>query len=69
MHRFWRLDRDLALVGTSIRTLAEYLGHADPTFTLRTYTHLMPSSEARAREAVDTAFEHLADSSRTEAAR
>jgi integrase len=30
--------------GTSIRALAEYLGHTDPGFTLRVYTHLMPSS-------------------------
>ena len=40
----------------SIKALAEYLGHADPGFTLRTYTHLMPSSEDRARTAVDRAF-------------
>lgn len=32
----------------SIKALAEYLGHYDPGFTLRTYTHLMPSSQARA---------------------
>lgn len=31
----------------------EYLGHHDPGFTLRTYTHLMPSSETRTRAAVD----------------
>ncbi|WP_243716403.1 tyrosine-type recombinase/integrase [Actinomadura darangshiensis] len=30
--------------GVDIRALAEFLGHADPGFTLRTYTHLMPSS-------------------------
>ncbi|MDQ0716095.1 hypothetical protein QFZ55_005547 [Streptomyces luteogriseus] len=28
-----------------------------PGFTLRTYTHLMPGSEKRTREAVDRAFE------------
>jgi integrase len=39
--------------GESIRTVAEYLGHSDPGFTLRTYTHLIPASEARARKAVD----------------
>ena len=43
--------------GTSIRALADYLGHSDPGFTLRVYTHLMPSSEDRAREAVDLAFD------------
>lgn len=43
--------------GTSIRALADYLGHSDPGFTLRVYTHLMPTSEDRAREAVDLAFD------------
>lgn len=42
--------------GVSIRALASYLGHADPGFTLRTYTHLMPDSEDRARQVVDAAF-------------
>jgi integrase len=42
--------------GTSIRALADYLGHSDPGFTLRVYTHLMPSSEDRARQAVDNAL-------------
>lgn len=42
--------------GTSVRALAEYLGHADPGFTLRVYTHLRPTSESRARQAVDEAF-------------
>jgi hypothetical protein len=37
--------------GVSIRAVAEYLGHNDPGFTLRVYAHLMPSSDARAREA------------------
>jgi integrase len=39
--------------GESIKALSEYLGHADPGFTLRTYTHLMPSSAERTRRAVD----------------
>jgi integrase len=43
--------------GESIKALSEYLGHHDAGFTLRTYTHLMPSSERRTREAVDRAFE------------
>ncbi|MFF0290278.1 tyrosine-type recombinase/integrase [Streptomyces sp. NPDC005262] len=33
--------------GESIKALSEYLGHHDPGFTLRTCTHLMPSSETR----------------------
>lgn len=40
----------------SIKELATYLGHADPGFTLRVYTHLVPSSHHRARLAVDTVF-------------
>lgn len=42
--------------GESIRALADYLGHTDPGFTLRTYTHLMPASDDRARRAVEDAF-------------
>lgn len=42
--------------GESIKALSEYLGHHDPGFTLRTYTHLMPSSETRTRAAVDTVW-------------
>ncbi|MFF1308190.1 hypothetical protein [Streptomyces sp. NPDC058307] len=40
----------------SIKALSEYLGHSDPGFTLRTYTHLLPSRETRARKAIDDAF-------------
>ncbi|WP_328396670.1 site-specific integrase [Streptomyces sp. NBC_00390] len=43
--------------GENIKALSEYLGHHDPGFTLRTYTHLMPGSEKRTREAVNRAFE------------
>ncbi|TXS18277.1 tyrosine-type recombinase/integrase [Streptomyces sp. wa22] len=42
--------------GESIKALSEYLGHHDPGFTLRTYTHLMPASETRTRAAVDDVF-------------
>lgn len=42
--------------GESIRAVSEYLGHSDPGFTLRTYTHLIPSSSERTRDAVDAAF-------------
>ncbi len=34
--------------GVSINAVSECLGHADPRFTLRIYTHLMPSSEDKA---------------------
>lgn len=42
--------------GESIKALSEYIGHSDPGFTLRTYTHLMPSSAERTRRAVDAAL-------------
>lgn len=47
--------------GESIRALSQYLGHADPGFTLRTYTHLMPSSEGRTRKAVDSLYTAVPD--------
>jgi integrase len=43
--------------GESIKALSQYLGHSDPGFTLRVYTHLMPSSEGRTRRAVDKVYE------------
>lgn len=43
-------------VGENIKALSEYLGHHDPGFTLRTYTHLMPSSQERTRKAVGAVF-------------
>ncbi len=42
--------------GESASAVAEYLGHADPGFTLRVYAHLFPSSEDRARRAIDALF-------------
>ena len=41
--------------GVAIRALSEYLGHTDPGFLLRVYTHLMPSVHDRKREAIDAA--------------
>ncbi|MER7591384.1 hypothetical protein ABTW72_27990 [Micromonospora sp. NPDC127501] len=35
--------------------LSTYLGHADPGFTLRTYTDLLPTSKDRTRRAIDAA--------------
>lgn len=43
--------------GENVRALSAYLGHTDPGFTLRIYTHLMPSSEGRTRKAVDSMYE------------
>jgi integrase len=53
--------------GVSIRAVAEYLGHHDPGFTLRTYAHLMPESEDRARAAIDAAYARGAESERNAA--
>jgi integrase len=51
----------LLAAGVSIRDLAEYLGHSDPAFTLRVYTHLLPSSSRRARRVFDDLFDGLGD--------
>jgi len=45
--------------GVSVKELSEYLGHADPGFTLRVYAHLLPSSYARARTVINDRFSHL----------
>ncbi|SEP57529.1 tyrosine-type recombinase/integrase [Streptomyces radiopugnans] len=42
--------------GENIKALSAYLGHSDPGFTLRVYTHLMPSSEERARRAISAMY-------------
>ena len=42
--------------GVDIRTVAEYLGHSDPGFTLRVYAHMMPDAADRARKAMDAFF-------------
>lgn len=49
--------------GVSIKALSKYLGHDDPGFTLRKYTHLMPASGDRAGRAVDAAFAAARESS------
>lgn len=54
--------------GESVRALADYLGHSDPGFTLRVYTHLMPSSADRARSAVDASLGAAEDWLRTDTA-
>jgi integrase len=45
--------------GVNVKELAEYLGHGDPGFTLRLYTHMLPSSHERARKAVDSRLARL----------
>jgi Phage integrase family len=49
--------------GVSIKELAEYLGHADPAFTLRVYAHLLPSSHDRARAVINERFISLGNGS------
>jgi integrase len=39
--------------GVSIKAVADYLGHRDEAFTLRTYTHFMPTADDKARSAAD----------------
>jgi len=39
--------------GESIITLAQWLGHRDPGFTLRTYTHFLPEAGSRGVPAMD----------------
>jgi len=51
--------------GESIKALSEYLGHADPGFTLRTYTHLVEGSAERTKRAVDAVFGHETPSANT----
>ena len=42
--------------GENIKALSTYLGHSDPGFALRVYTHLMPSSDHRARNTMDSVY-------------
>lgn len=42
--------------GESIQAVAEWLGHGDPTITLRVYAHLMPKSDQRMRTLIDRAL-------------
>ncbi|MER5619944.1 site-specific integrase [Streptosporangium sp. NPDC002544] len=54
LHQLRHYYASVMLAGAvSIRELAEYLGHADPGFTLRVYAHMMPGSHDRARKAID----------------
>ena len=49
--------------GVGPRALADYLGHADPAFTLKIYAHLMPEAHGKAQAAVDRLFLHLGGAS------
>jgi integrase len=57
LHQLRHLFASMLLAGgVDIKALSEYLGHHDPTVTLRIYAHLMPSAEGRALRAVEAAF-------------
>jgi integrase len=57
MHALRHLYASVLLdAGESIKALSGYLGHSDPGFTLRVYTHLLPTSHERTRNAVDAFF-------------
>lgn len=48
--------------GESIVSLAKWLGHSDPAFTLRTYTHFMPQAGTRGLSAIEAWFTSSAES-------
>jgi integrase len=50
----------LIRAGLSPRAVADRLGHEDPSETLRTYSHLWPDDEDRARQAADAGLAKLA---------
>jgi integrase len=43
--------------GESVTVVARRLGHANPSETLRTYSHLWPDSDERTRKVVEAAFD------------
>lgn len=43
--------------GTSIVAVSNYVGHKDPSITLRIYAHMMPETDERGRAAIDAWFE------------
>ena len=60
MHALRHLYASVLLdAGESIKALSSYLGHSDPGFTLRVYTHLLPTSHERTRKAVDCLLSHI----------
>ena len=42
--------------GCDVRSLADWLGHADPGFTLRVYSHMMPAAPDKLRQAIDASY-------------
>lgn len=57
LHELRHLFASVLLAGgVDVKALSEYLGHHDPTVTLRIYSHLMPSARGRALRAIKAAF-------------
>lgn len=57
MHRCRHTFASVLLTeGESIAAVSEFLGHADPSITLRVYAHMMPRSQDRTRKVIDAAF-------------
>lgn len=50
----------------SVKAVADWLGHANPSITLKTYAHLMPADEEVARAVLDAALAPPAATLRTE---
>jgi integrase len=62
MHALRHLYASLLLdAGESVKALSGYLGHLNPGFTLRVYTHLLPTSHKRTRGAIDAFFGAVLD--------
>lgn len=51
--------------GVSVKAVAVWLGHANPSITLSTYAHLMPADEAVARSVLDAALNPSPDQEAT----
>ncbi|MEU0251026.1 hypothetical protein ABZ299_00500 [Streptomyces sp. NPDC006184] len=54
LRHFFALDELEA--GESVVSLARWLGHSDPGFTLRKYSHFLPRADARGSAAFDAIF-------------
>ncbi len=46
----------LMSLGVPVKTVSETLGHADIGITLRTYSHVLPSMQQQAADAMDELF-------------
>ncbi|WP_157851314.1 MULTISPECIES: hypothetical protein [Streptomyces] len=41
----------------SVVSVSKWLGHSDPSITLKIYAHMMPEADGRGRAAMDAWFE------------